>query len=96
MAGDEEPGSLEPGERLGPWRVRARIGTGGMGEVYAASRADDAYEADVAVKVLKRGLDTVGVVRRFLRERRVLGQPTPERRAPPSRGGPPPTDGRTS
>ncbi len=66
--------SLPAGTVLGPWRVGDRIGVGGMGEVYSAQRADGAYESEVAVKVLKRGLDTDAVMGRFLRERRVLAQ----------------------
>jgi len=65
--------SLPAGERLGPWRLLHPLGSGGMGEVYAAERADGAYEQQVALKLLKRGLDTNAVLKRFLRERRILG-----------------------
>ena len=47
-----------------------------MGEVYLARRADGAFELEVAIKLLKRGLDTVAVVQRFLAERRILAQLT--------------------
>jgi serine/threonine-protein kinase len=70
----EEAASLAPGTLLGPWRVGERIGRGGMGEVFAAYRADGAFEAQAAVKVLKRGLDTDAVVARFLRERRIVAR----------------------
>lgn len=66
--------SLAEGTRLGPWLVEQLIGRGGMGEVYAARRADGAFEMRAAVKLLKRGLDTDAVLRRFLRERRILAQ----------------------
>ena len=62
------------GETFGPWRVVRLIGRGGMGEVYLAERADGAYQQQVAVKLLKRGVDTDAVIRRFLRERRILGR----------------------
>jgi len=65
---------LSPGTRLGPWRVERLIGRGGMGEVYEAQRADGTFELRAAVKLLKRGLDTVAVVGRFNRERRILAQ----------------------
>ena len=76
MASGEEPVSLAASTLLGPWRVGERIGRGGMGEVFAAERADGAFEGQAAVKVLKRGLDTEAVVARFLRERRILGRLT--------------------
>ena len=65
---------LGPGTRLGPWSIERLVGRGGMGEVYAARRADGAFELRVAIKVLKRGLDTDAVVARFSRERRILAQ----------------------
>lgn len=70
----DAPAALEAGIQLGPWRLAELIGRGGMGEVYAARRADGAYELDAAIKILKRGLDTDALVRRFLRERRILAQ----------------------
>lgn len=63
---------LEPGTRLGAYRVVDRIGAGGMGEVYRASRADDTFEREVAVKVLRAGDDGAVALERFVRERRIL------------------------
>ena len=42
--------SLEPGTRLGPYSVTAKIGEGGMGEVYKAT--DTRLDRTVAIKVL--------------------------------------------
>jgi serine/threonine protein kinase len=42
--------SLSPGTRLGPYEVTARIGAGGMGEVYKAR--DTRLDRTVAIKVL--------------------------------------------
>ncbi|MGQ3056281.1 MAG: protein kinase domain-containing protein [Nevskia sp.] len=71
----EEP-VLPAGTVLGPWEIEDLIGQGGMGEVYRARRADHAFDLQVAIKLLKRGLDTQQVVRRFLLERRILAQLT--------------------
>ncbi len=59
---------------VGPWRLLAPLGRGGMGTVYLACRADQAYRQKVAVKVLRRGLDTADLVARFRRERQILAQ----------------------
>ena len=67
-----DPGaSLLTGRRLGPYQVQARIGVGGMGEVYRAH--DTKLGRDVAIKVLPR-LFTGDPDRltRFEREARVL------------------------
>ncbi|RFF27660.1 MULTISPECIES: serine/threonine-protein kinase [unclassified Wenzhouxiangella] len=49
--GDEQP--LKPGTRLGPWRLTELVGTGGMGEVYRAERADGTFDMQVAVKLIR-------------------------------------------
>jgi non-specific serine/threonine protein kinase/serine/threonine-protein kinase len=43
-----------------------------MGAVYLAVRDDDAFQKRVAIKVLKRGMDTEAIVRRFQHERQIL------------------------
>ncbi|MDJ0839970.1 MAG: serine/threonine-protein kinase [Acidobacteriota bacterium] len=64
----------QPGSRLGPWRIERELGRGGMGSVYLAERADGAFQQRVAVKVLRRGLDTDDLIRRFQQERQILAQ----------------------
>ncbi len=59
------------GTSLGPWRIVALIGRGGMGEVYRAERADAAFSREVAVKVMGGG-DLAQVAERFRRERETL------------------------
>jgi len=44
------------GERLGAWRLLRPLQHGGMGVVYLAERADDAYRKQVAIKVLRNAL----------------------------------------
>ena len=65
---------LQSGGRVGAWRLLRQIGEGGMGVVYLGERTDGAYEQQVAVKVLKRGMDTHAILRRFLQERRILAR----------------------
>jgi eukaryotic-like serine/threonine-protein kinase len=60
------------GLRLGAYRVVGELGRGGMGAVYLAVRADDLFEKRVAVKLVKRGMDTDEIVRRFEHERQIL------------------------
>ncbi len=43
-----------------------------MGAVYLASRADKEFEKKVAVKLIKRGLDTDEIIKRFRNERQIL------------------------
>lgn len=50
--GDDDP-NLDVGQRVGPWRIDALIGRGGMGEVYRAQRADGRYEQTVALKLMQ-------------------------------------------
>ena len=59
------------GARLGPYEVMERIGSGGMGSVYRAVRVDEAFHKEVAIKVVRRGLDLDRVVRQFRRERQI-------------------------
>jgi WD40 repeat protein len=60
------------GGRIGPYRIVALIGEGGMGAVYLAARDDAEYRGRVAIKVLRAGLATPDAVARFRDERQVL------------------------
>ena len=66
-----EPASVI-GKRLGSYRIVQEIGRGGMGTVYLAVRADDEFQKRVAIKLIKRGMDTDFIVRRFRNERQIL------------------------
>ncbi len=65
-------GQLREGSRIGPYRIVREIGRGGMGSVYLAARADDAYQKLVAIKIIHRGLDTDEIIQRFQSERQIL------------------------
>jgi len=71
-ARDADSADLTAGTAVGPYRVVERLARGGMATVYAADRADGAYRQRVALKVLRRGLDTDDLVRRFRAERQIL------------------------
>ncbi|MEO8448560.1 MAG: serine/threonine-protein kinase [Gemmatimonadota bacterium] len=60
------------GQRLGSYEVVRLVGQGGMGAVYEAVRADDQYRKRVAIKLVRRGLDSELTLARFRRERQIL------------------------
>ena len=61
----------KPPERIGPYRVLGILGKGGMGVVYRAEQAEP-VRREVALKVIKLGMDTEQVVARFAAERQAL------------------------
>ena len=65
--------ALSVPEHIGKYRVLGELGRGGMGVVYVGVHEGDEFVQEVAIKVIKRGLDTE-IVRRFKQERRILGQ----------------------
>lgn len=56
------------------FRILHPIGSGGMGTVYLAEHAGDGFKQFVAIKLIKRGMDTSAVLKRFLMERRILAE----------------------
>jgi eukaryotic-like serine/threonine-protein kinase len=69
---DAEPAADPLPERIGPYRVVRELGRGGMGAVYLAERADEQFHKRVALKLVKRGMDTDEVLQRFRYERQIL------------------------
>ncbi|WP_169974162.1 serine/threonine-protein kinase [Tautonia rosea] len=64
------------GQQIGPYAIEALIGRGGMGSVYRAVRQEE-FTQVVAIKLIKRGMDTDEILRRFRNELHVqaaLGQ----------------------
>jgi non-specific serine/threonine protein kinase/serine/threonine-protein kinase len=60
------------GARFGMWRVTRRVGSGGMGDVYEAVRAESDFEQRVAIKVLQSESDAQ--LARFQSERQILAR----------------------
>jgi eukaryotic-like serine/threonine-protein kinase len=66
--------SAREGQRFGAWQIVRSVGTGGMGDVFEARRADGSFEGRAAIKLLKRGMDSTAVLRRFAQERQALAR----------------------
>jgi serine/threonine protein kinase len=60
------------GRRLGAYQIQKEIGRGGMGAVYEAIRVDLEFNKRVAISLVKRGMDTDFILRRFRKERQIL------------------------
>lgn len=60
------------GDRIGPYRLVQEIGEGGCGVVYLAEQ-EAPLRRQVALKIIKLGMDTRSVVARFESERQALG-----------------------
>ncbi|HEY0427079.1 MAG TPA: protein kinase [Pyrinomonadaceae bacterium] len=60
------------GRRIGVFELKQELGRGGMGAVFLAERADGEFDQKVAIKLIKRGMDTDFIVRRFRHERQIL------------------------
>ncbi len=69
---EDDIGDPMIGRRLGAYRIEREIGRGGMGAVYEASRVDNEFNKRVAIKLVKRGMDTDFILRRFRKERQIL------------------------
>ncbi len=62
------------GQRIGPYRVTSLLGQGGMGSVYSAVRDDAEFEKQVAIKILRRGMESSQAIERFRQERQILAR----------------------
>jgi serine/threonine-protein kinase len=68
-AADLVPAPEAP-DRIGPWRIVRQLGQGGMGAVFLGERADGQFEQRAAIKLIQGG--SLGLIRRFIEERRIL------------------------
>ncbi len=71
VASELESQSFE-GKSIGPYRIVRLIGRGGMGQIFLAERDDAQFDQSVALKVIRRGMDTDDILRRFRAERQIL------------------------
>ena len=67
------PGPELIGKRIGRYTIARFIGKGGMGAVYQAAREND-FRMQVAIKLLKPGVDTETALHRFVAERQILAE----------------------
>ena len=67
--------SPAPGvDSVGPYRLVRELGRGGMGIIFLAERTEGGFQQKVALKLIKKGLDSEEIVARFLRERQILAR----------------------
>lgn len=70
---DSSP-DLINGVLLSRYRILRLLGSGGMGDVYLAERADGQVNMQVALKILSTGLSNPLFLARFQRERQILAE----------------------
>ncbi|MGA1466608.1 MAG: protein kinase domain-containing protein [Phycisphaerales bacterium] len=63
----------QPGDRIGPYELVAPIGRGGYGTVWKAIRREP-FTQQVAIKIVKPGMDSEAVLARFAQERQTLAR----------------------
>lgn len=68
----DEPVLARVGQRLGAYDIVGELGHGGMSDVFAAVRSDGQYEKRVALKLVRAGYATAGILDRFRAERQIL------------------------
>ena len=68
-SGPDVPG---PGSRLGSYRLLEEIGHGGMGIVFRATRDDENFTKEVAIKLIDPGRRSEEILKRFRAERQIL------------------------
>lgn len=62
------------GLRIGAWRLLRELGRGGMGSVWLGERDDGQYRQQVAIKLIRLGMDSEHILRQFRRERALLAR----------------------
>lgn len=60
------------GQQIGSYKILKEIATGGMETVFLTERSDGFFDQKVALKIVKPGLSTIPIIRRFQHERQIL------------------------
>ncbi len=66
------PVAITAVHRIGPYQLRHELGQGGMGTVWLAERADEQYQQQVAIKLIKTGANNPDIAQRLRHERQIL------------------------
>lgn len=66
--------AVKTGEWFGPYRVVRKLNAGGMGSVYLVMRADDVYQRQAALKIIRADCMTETLIHRFHQERQILAR----------------------
>src|SRR5436190_7572237 len=69
---DIDRSAASTGQHIGSYQIIRELGRGGMGAVYLAARADELFDKQVALKLIKRGMDSDAIIKRFVIERQIL------------------------
>jgi serine/threonine-protein kinase len=67
-------GESSSSQRIGPYQLLRPLGSGGIANVWLARRVDGQFDKQVAIKLIKRGMDTDAIVQRFMLERQLLAR----------------------
>ena len=68
------PMRLQPGAQIGAYRLLSHLGEGGMSTVFLAQRDDGSFSRKVAVKVVRRGMESAETLLRLRTERQILAE----------------------
>ncbi len=71
-----ETDAAQADQCVGPYRLLRKLGEGGMGSVWLAARVEGGFAQQVALKLIRWGLDSGAVQARFRRERELLARLT--------------------
>ena len=69
-----QPRKNYEGEIIGNYKIIRQIAEGGMGSVFLAERADGQFEHKVALKLIKPGMNSSEIIKRFQFERQILAR----------------------
>lgn len=59
-------------EIIGPYRIKKKIAQGGMGNIYLAERMGGKFHKKVAIKIIRKEIDSRITIQRFIQERSIL------------------------